>query len=70
MSLGRAQGIRPSDVVGTIAYHANIPGHSIGKIFIEDNHTFVDVSESQVDKVLSNKVNYKFRRQAVSVEKA
>lgn len=70
MSLGRAQGIRPSDVVGTIAYHANIPGHSIGKIFIEDNHTFVDVPESLVEKVLSKKVNYKFRRQAVSVEKA
>ena len=70
MSMGRADGIRPADVVGTIAYHADIPGNTLGKIFIEDNHTFVDVPESLIGKVLSKKVNYKFRRQAVTVEKA
>lgn len=70
MSLGRADGIRPADVVGTLAYHADIPGNTIGKIFIEDRHTFVDVPESLVGKVLSKKVDYKFRRQPVTVEKA
>jgi len=70
MSMGRADGIRPADVVGTIAYHADIPGNTIGKIFIENNHTFVDVPESLVNKVLSKSVNYKFRRQSVTVEKA
>jgi ATP-dependent RNA helicase DeaD len=70
MSLGRTDGIRPADVVGTIAYHADIPGHTIGKIFIENDHTFVDVPESLVGKVLSKKVDYKFRRQPVTVEKA
>ena len=70
MSLGRADGIRPADIVGTIAYHADIPGNTIGKIFIEDNHTFVDVPESLVGKVLSKKVDYKFKRQAVTVEMA
>ena len=69
MSLGRADGIRPADVVGTLAYHADIPGNTIGKIFIEDNHTFVDVPETLVGKVLSKKVNYKFRRQEVTVER-
>jgi ATP-dependent RNA helicase DeaD len=70
MSLGRTDGIRPADVVGTIAYHADIPGHTIGKIFIENDHTFVDVPESLVGKVLSKKVDYKFRKQPVTVEKA
>ena len=70
MSLGHEDGIRPADVVGTIAYHADIPGHTIGKIFIENDHTFVDVPESLVGKVLSKKVDYKFRRQAVTGEKA
>jgi ATP-dependent RNA helicase DeaD len=70
MSLGRADGIRPADIVGTLAYHADIPGNTIGKIFIEDKHTFVDVPESLVGKVLSKRVGYKFRRQAVTVEKA
>jgi len=70
MSLGRTHGIRPADVVGTLAFHADIPGHTIGKIFIEDKHTFVDVPESLVGKVLSKKVDYKFKRQPVIVEKA
>jgi ATP-dependent RNA helicase DeaD len=70
LSLGRMHGIRPADVVGTLAYHADIPGHTIGKIFIEDRHTFVDVPESLVGKVLSKKVDYKFRKQPVTVEKA
>jgi ATP-dependent RNA helicase DeaD len=70
MSLGHADGIRPADVVGTLAYHADIPGHTIGKIFIENDHTFVDVPESLVGKVLSKKVDYKFKRQRVMVEKA
>jgi len=70
MSLGRADGIRPADVVGTLAYHADIPGHTIGKIFIENDHTFVDVPESLLGKVLSKKVDYKFRKQTVTVEKA
>ncbi len=70
MNLGRANGIRPSDVVGTIAYHADIPGNTIGKIFIEDKHTFVDVPELLIGKVLSKKVDYKFRKQPVTVEKA
>ncbi len=70
LSLGRADGIRPADVVGTIAHHADIPGYTIGKIFIEDRHTFVDVPESLAGKVLSKKVDYKFRRQLVTVEKA
>ncbi|GAB4422228.1 MAG: DEAD/DEAH box helicase [Anaerolineales bacterium] len=70
MNLGRADGIRPADIVGTIAYHAEIPGRKIGKIFIEDKHSFVDVPEALAGKVLSNKVDYKFRRQAVTIEKA
>jgi len=70
MSLGRADGIRPADIVGTLAYHADIPVNTIGKIFIENDHTFVDVPESLLGKVLSKKVDYKFRKQTVTVEKA
>ena len=70
MNLGRSHGIRPADIVGTLAFHADIPGNTIGKIFIEDNHSFVDVPESLAGKVLSKKVSYKFKRQSVVVEKA
>ncbi|HEY3310115.1 MAG TPA: DEAD/DEAH box helicase [Anaerolineales bacterium] len=70
MSLGKMDGIRPSDVVGAIAYHADIPGNTIGKIYIEDQHTLVDVPEQFVGQVLSKTGKYSIRRQAFTVEKA
>lgn len=70
MSIGRAHGIRPSDVVGAIAFHADIPGSTIGKIFIEEKNTFVDVPEQLVGRVLSQAGKYSIRRQAFTLEKA
>ncbi len=70
LSMGRSDGIRPSDVVGAIAYHADIPGNTIGKIYIEDSHTLVDVPEQFVGQVLSQAGKYSIRRQAFTVEKA
>ncbi|RPI81924.1 MAG: DEAD/DEAH box helicase, partial [Chloroflexi bacterium] len=43
ISRGRTHGIRPSDVVSTIARNAGIPGYTIGKIHIQDRVTLVDV---------------------------
>ena len=70
MNMGKAHGIRPSDVVGAIAYHADIPGNTIGKIFIEDQHTLVDVPEQFVGQVLAKAGKYSIRKQAFTVEKA
>lgn len=70
MNIGKAQGIRPADVVGAIAFHADIPGSSIGKIFIRDNKTMVDVPEDLVSKVLSGDKKYKIRQTGFNVELA
>jgi ATP-dependent RNA helicase DeaD len=70
MNLGRQHGIRPSDVVGAIAYHADIPGSTIGKIFIEDRHSFIDVPENLVAQVLARSDRYSIRRQSFTVERA
>jgi ATP-dependent RNA helicase DeaD len=70
MSMGKVHGIRPSDVVGAIAYHADIPGNTIGKIFIEDQHTLVDVQEQFVGQVLAKAGKYSIRKQNFTVEKA
>ena len=67
---GRAHGVRPNDVVSTIAYHANIPGHSIGRIQIENRHTFVDVSDKVVGQVLAKPGNYRIRKHPVVLERA
>jgi ATP-dependent RNA helicase DeaD len=58
-------------VVGAIAGHANIPGSTIGKIFIQDHHTLVDVEEQYVSRVLGKTGSYRVRQfENVTVERA
>lgn len=70
LNAGRSHGIRPNDVVGTIAYHADIPGKSIGAIHIRDQHTLVDVPEQHADKVLAKGSGFMIRRQPYSISRA
>ncbi len=69
-SAGRQQGIRPADVVGTIAHHADIPGRAIGAIHIRDSHTLVDVPEQFAAQVLAQNGRYRVRKQNVAIERA
>ncbi|HEY5731874.1 MAG TPA: DEAD/DEAH box helicase [Anaerolineales bacterium] len=66
---GRMHNIRPNDVVGQIAFHANIPGYAIGKIRIEDKISFVDIPENVVDQVVKQSGNYKIGKEKFSVVK-
>ena len=70
MNMGKAHGIRPGDVVGAIAYHADIPGAAIGRIYIEDQHTLLDMPVELVGKVLAKAGGYSIRKQPFTVEKA
>jgi len=70
LNLGRLHGIRPNDVVGTIAFHADIPGHTIGKIHIQDKFTLVDVPEKFAAQVLAKNGNYRIRQHPVNVKPA
>lgn len=67
---GRSSGIRPNDIVGTIAFHANIPGYTIGKIRIEDTFTFVDIPEDLLDQVMTHNGNYRIGKDKISLVKA
>jgi ATP-dependent RNA helicase DeaD len=69
LGTGKTNGVRPGDIVGAIASRANIPGYSIGKIFIQDKHTLVDVPEEYVAKILEKTGTYQIRKaDQVSVE--
>ena len=70
MNMGRTHGIRPNDVVGAIAFHADIPGSTIGKIYIEDTHTLLDVPENLVSQILAKAGKYSLRKKAFTVERA
>ena len=71
LSTGKKDGVRPSDVVGAIASHAEIPGNTIGKIFIQERFTLVDVEEQYVSRVLRKTGSYRVRQlENVTVERA
>jgi ATP-dependent RNA helicase DeaD len=70
LNKGKTQGIRPNDIVGTIAFHANIPGYSIGKIRIEDKVTYVDIPEDLVEQVLKQNGNYRIGKEKFALTKA
>ena len=70
LSTGKADGIRVNHVVGTLAHFADIPGHSLGKIRIQEQNTFVDVPEQYVRQVLAKTGSYRIGKQAITVERA
>jgi ATP-dependent RNA helicase DeaD len=61
MSVGRREGIRPADVVGSIANEADIPGREIGPIDIQDEITYVGIPARYVEKVIAAVGRKKFR---------
>jgi ATP-dependent RNA helicase DeaD len=70
LNAGKAQGVRPGDVVGTIAFHADIPGSTLGAILIQPENTYVDVPEKFVAQVLDKKGRYQIHRQPITVDLA
>jgi ATP-dependent RNA helicase DeaD len=70
VNAGKIQGVRPQDVVGTIASSADIPGSTIGAILIKDQHTLVDIPIQYVDQVLATTGRTFIRKKAVSIQRA
>ena len=70
MKAGKSDGVRPNDIVGTIAFHAKMPGKQIGAIKIQNDQTFVDIPEQYISQVMANSGKYQIHRQNVKVEKA
>jgi len=68
-SRGKMDGVRPKDVVSKIAFQAEIPGHVIGKIHIQNQQTSVDVPERYVDQVLSKSSTIRIRKHKVHLER-
>jgi len=70
LNVGKEHGIRPNDIVGSIAYHADIPGRTIGAIRIEQSQTMVDVPEKFVGQVLGKSDSYQIHKQSVNIQRA
>jgi len=72
MNIGRAQQIRPQDIIHWIADESGIPGNIIGMINIYDKFTFAEVPVEHAARVLScmNQSMIKGRRVSVELAKA
>ena len=70
LNKGKLNGIRPNDIVGTIAFQANIPGYTIGKIRIEEKFSYVDIPEDVVNQVLKHSGNYRVGKEKFSLVRA
>src|SRR5579875_1310528 len=53
LSLGRADGLRPNDIVGAIANEAGLPGKAIGAIDLYDRFSLVQVPKKDAHRVLA-----------------
>jgi ATP-dependent RNA helicase DeaD len=70
MNVGKRDGIRPADVVGSIANEAGIAGRDIGPIEIRDDVTYVSVPAEVVDHVIKSVARSRFHGRAVSLRVA
>jgi hypothetical protein len=70
LSSGRADGVRVNHVVGSLSNYADIPGGSLGKISIQNQHTLVDVPEKLAGRVLGNDARYRIGNKTVTVQRA
>jgi superfamily II DNA/RNA helicase len=52
VALGRADGLRPQDLVGAIANETGLPGRAVGAIDIYDRFAFVDVPQQHAARVV------------------
>jgi ATP-dependent RNA helicase DeaD len=70
MAVGKRDGIRPSDVVGSIANEAGISGREIGPIDIREEITYVSIPQRYRDDVLAKLGGARFRGRPVNLRVA
>jgi ATP-dependent RNA helicase DeaD len=70
IAIGRREGIRPADIVGSIANEADVPGREIGPIEIQDEVTYVGIPERYVDVVIEKVGRKRFRGKALNIRVA
>lgn len=70
IDLGRNGNVRPADVVSTVAVLGGIQGKRIGAIRIQDTHTYFEVPEDAVKRVLTGMKNSKLCGKPITVVRA
>lgn len=67
---GRQHGIRPQDLVGSIAGQYDLPGSAIGKIILNDAYSLVDVPEEALGVIFKKDKPLFIRKQPYKISTA
>jgi ATP-dependent RNA helicase DeaD len=70
MAVGKRDGVRPADIVGSIANEADVPGSDIGPIDIREDITYVVIPAHYVEQVLAKVGRARFRGRPVEIKVA
>jgi ATP-dependent RNA helicase DeaD len=70
IAAGRADGLRPQDLVGAIANETGLPGRAIGAIDLYDRFSFVEVPQEHAGRVVDALVRTTLRGRRVGVRLA
>ncbi len=70
INIGKAQKVKPKDILGAIANETNISGKLVGAIDLYDKYTFVEVPKENALEVLRAMKNVKIKGKAINIEPA
>jgi ATP-dependent RNA helicase DeaD len=68
LSLGKAHGLMPKDVVGMMYREAGLPDGSLGRITLFPKHTLVDVPQDLASQVMERTRNARLRGQSFRID--
>jgi ATP-dependent RNA helicase DeaD len=53
MSVGEEHGVKPIDIVNSIAGETGLPGKVVGKVDVRERHVFVDVTTEHANAIIA-----------------
>jgi ATP-dependent RNA helicase DeaD len=70
MEVGRVHGVTPRNIVGAIANEAGLEGQFIGRVVIEEDHSFVDLPEGMPKEVFLDLQKVRVGGQKLQISRA
>jgi ATP-dependent RNA helicase DeaD len=70
VEVGKQHGVQPGNIVGAIANEAGLDGQFIGRVVINDDHSFVDLPEGMPKEVFKNLQKVRVGGQQLQISRA
>lgn len=70
IEVGKQHGVKPANIVGAIANETGIDGKFIGRVVIEEDHSFVDLPEGMPKDVFKNLQKVRVAGQPLQISRA